>query len=183
MSTPGYESMSAVEVRRAAHVQYALSMISDIAAEYDAVVANGPRLCADAMLESFHLNIRLLADFLVKRTDARDFGPADFGVEWTIPRTPAAERLGTHWQEASTYIFHFGKNRTPENLDELDLVHHTGESLREMAKDAVEVMASFVQKVLAQPNGSPGAAAILKNGFIDACQRLGLNHERLLSPA
>lgn len=111
------------------------------------------------MLDSFYVHIRLLADFLVKPTHAKmDFGPADFGVEWTIPTTEEADRLAQYWQNASTYVVHFGRPRVPNNVMDLAAFEVGGRLFRAMAADALVVYAEFLKGLLrVTPAWSGGA--------------------------
>ena len=70
------------------HVAYSVDMVSAIAANFDAGVDALSAVDASlgpCMLDAFYVHIRLLADLLVRPTGAKDFGPADFVVEWTPP--------------------------------------------------------------------------------------------------
>lgn len=63
-----------------------------------------------ACLDSFFVNARLLAEFLVKRGNGRDFNAGDFG--WPKPTGAAADRLGGEWyQLASQQVVHLSKQR------------------------------------------------------------------------
>jgi hypothetical protein len=142
-----YELMSSPEVRRAQQIAYSVQVVSDLAANYDDTLDRGEFAFARAMLDSFYVHVRLLADFLVKRTHDLDFGPRDFGVDWAPSETPAAVRMIEYWAVASKYVVHFGRPRVPENLEDLQAFRVSGEHFRLMATDALEVFDQFVGEV------------------------------------
>lgn len=148
MASNFYELMSSPEVRHAQQIAYSVEMVSDLAANYDSTLDRGEFAVARAMLDSFYVHVRLLADFLVKRTHDLDFGPRDFGVDWAAPpEKPAAVRLIEYWAIASKYVVHFGRPRVPENLEDLQAFRVSGEHFRLMAADALEVFDLFVREV------------------------------------
>jgi hypothetical protein len=65
-----------------------------------------------ACLESFFINVRLMADFLVRTTNQRDFSAVTPVPDW-IPTSPeAADRLRTKWWPlASQLVAHFSLER------------------------------------------------------------------------
>ena len=204
MSENFHNMITSPEMRRGYQLEYSIRMISDIATGYDAAVDRGEYLCARSMLDAFFVHVRLLADFLVKATQERkDFGPADFDVEWTVPTTAEAVRLGEHWDTASKYVVHFGRPRVPENLDDLQAFEIGGKAFKDMAADALMVFAAFQRKLEAKtPAWSEDArvpdrqtepedwrvriladrTTLLRDSFIEACGKVGLDGEKLLNP-
>jgi len=194
---------SSPEMRRTYQLDYSIHMISDIAAEYDGVVDRGSLLCARSMLDAFYVHVRLLADFLVKATKGGvDFGPADFGVEWKIPTTAEAGRLGKYWDTASKYVVHFGHPRVPDDLEEVGGFEIGSRAFKAMAADSLIVFAEFMRRLESQtPPWSEGSRIpdqeaephawrdrmlsdrtnLLHDSFIEACGKVGLDGERLLS--
>lgn len=136
---------TASEVRRAQQVAFSIHMISIIAAGYDSVVDRGDMLCAYTMIDSFYVNIRLVAEFLTRRTSNMDFGPGDFVVDWSPPKSEAAKRLSIAWETASGYVVHLSTRRVPDELEDLAAFGVSGSSLRAMSADALEVFAKFVE--------------------------------------
>ncbi|MGH8775320.1 MAG: hypothetical protein ACRDWI_09165 [Jiangellaceae bacterium] len=151
MSKNFLDLITSPEMRHAHQVGYSIRMISDIATEYDAAVDRGEYVCARSMLDALYVHVRLLADFLVKTTKGdKDFGPADFDVECTVPTTAEAKRLGEYWDIASQYVVHFGRPRVPENLDGLKAFEVSGRAFKTMAGDVLRVFAGFLQQLEAQ---------------------------------
>lgn len=142
-----YELMSSQEARHADQLDYSLRMITDIIRGYDSAVDANQLICARAMLDAFYVHIRLLSDFLVKRTKHLDFGPADFGVSWDIPTSNEADNLHAYWTVASQFVVHFGQARVPERLEDLDIFQVGTPAFRAMATDALKVYAVFQRKL------------------------------------
>jgi hypothetical protein len=150
------------EVRYAHQLDWALQMISRIAVSYDDAVDLATDelrvLSVNAMLDSFYVNIRLMADFLVRDTSTKDFGPAAFGVEWTpVGRViqdgrsggDPVQNLHQYWDDSSKFVVHFGASRVPESVEELQESFPIGGTLfRQMATDAMRVCAPFLRKLI-----------------------------------
>lgn len=145
MSSNWQRLAMASEMRRAYQVAYSVRMIGDIASRYDAALDAQEFLTAQCMLDAFYVHIRLLADFLVKPTKEKDFGPREFGVEWPEPHGEAADNLRRHWQVASQYVVHFGRPRVPENIDDLRAFNVGGSFFRSIATDALAVFGLFLE--------------------------------------
>lgn len=139
--------MESPEIRRSQHVAYSVSMLGDIASTYDAAVDADDFQLARCMLDAFYVHLRLIADFLVRQTQKRDFGPSDFGVSWVPPNSLEAQVLLGHWKVASTYVVHFGRPRVPENLADLDAFRIGGAEFRRMAGDVLSVFRQFLASV------------------------------------
>ena len=146
--------------RRADHVAYSVRMLGDIVSSYDDAVDGEEFTYARCMIDAFYVHMRLLADFLVKGTNSRDFGPADFGVQWTRPDPPEADRLVEYWDQASKYVVHFGRPRVPENLEDLSAFEVDGQALRAMTADALIVLGEFVEKLESKAAEWKGGALI-----------------------
>lgn len=195
------EMAASSEMRHTLQVNYSVRMVSDIAAEYDATVDAGDLLSAACMIEAFFVHIRLLAEFLTRDLRGRDIAPADFGVSWARPATEEAQRLGRHWDTASKFVVHLGRDRVPENLGDLAAFELGGAAFREMARDALTVYALFFRAVRAATPAWAGGARIpdreaepgqwrerllfdrtdlLCEAFAEACSRVGLDHGVLL---
>jgi hypothetical protein len=56
------------------------------------------QLSAKRAVESFFVNVRLLAEFLAKDMDNRGYHARDFVPEWTKPSGDAADRLLGTWK-------------------------------------------------------------------------------------
>lgn len=136
-------------VVRSQHVAYSVEMVADVAANYNAALDALDMLSARCMLDAFYVHIRLLAEFLIHKTSAKDFGPADFGIAWDRPESEAAGRLGEAWDVASKYVVHFGHRRVPTDIDDLAEFTVDGAYFRQLATDALEVYTTFV-KALAE---------------------------------
>lgn len=208
MSTMTFrERMESKEMRHAYQLIYSIDMITEIPISYNETVDSGQMLHAVAMIDAFYVHLRLLGDFLVKETKSTDIGPADFGVQWRVPKTSAerahqsdeAKRLLNHWDVASKYVVHFGHVRVPNDLAELEVFDVDAQSMTSMAVDALTVLAPFVKAVEdgAPQGGSNHAdgqpapvpddakllierATLLRTSFDRACDRLGLDPASLI---
>lgn len=178
-----YERMSSKEMRHAYQLSYSIQMISEIPSAYDVAVDDGQDLYARTMVDAFYVHIRLLADFLVKQTKTKDFGPADFEVSWEVPTTVAAQRLAEHWSIASKYVVHFGHPRVPDDLAELEPFSIGSVWFADMAGNALTVLGRFVTAVEAQAarDDAPALsvarlrASYLRGSFDRACYQLGID--------
>lgn len=139
MDSPGW--------KHAEHVAYSVRMLGDITAGYDEAVDREEFLHARCMIDAFYVHLRLLADFLMKSTKNRDFGPEDFGIVWTGPETPEANRLAEYWSRASTYVVHFGRPRVPEQLEDLEPFQVDGQAFHAMTADALSVFSGFLDQL------------------------------------
>jgi hypothetical protein len=57
-----------------------MRMIGEIGARYRAAQDSADLIPAMAMLDAFYVHLRLVAEFLTRPTNGRDFGPIDLGV-------------------------------------------------------------------------------------------------------
>jgi hypothetical protein len=151
MSSNFYDLIASPERRRAQQLAYSVEMVGDIASQYDTSVDQGEYAFARCMLDAFYVHVRLLADFLVKATKGKDFGPFDFDVEWTTPTSQEATRLIDHWDAASKYVVHFGRPRVPEKLEDLEAFQVGGEHFHAMAADALTVFRQFLTALESGP--------------------------------
>jgi hypothetical protein len=152
--------ISSPERRHAQQLAYSVEMVGDIASSYDGALDRHEYAFARCMLDAFYVHVRLLADFLVTRTDRKDFGPADFGVEWVAPDTAGSARLSQHWDVASKYVVHFGRPRVPETLEDLAAFQIGGKHFRDMARDALDVFSEFLEELEAKTPGWEGGTRL-----------------------
>jgi len=152
--------------RRVDHLTYSLWMISSIpAARHD----ESDFLTYACMVDAFFVHVRLLAEFLVRRTPKVDFGPNDVVHSWVAPESSAAQRLSQHWALASRHVVHFSRERVPESLDDLKAIELDTATLRTMANDVLAVMSAFV--VTAEKQKIEHADR-LRSEYDEALQRL-----------
>jgi hypothetical protein len=140
-------------------VAYSVYMLGDIAGNFKGAVDAADLRLARCMLEAFYVHLRLLAEFLVKPTQGRDFGPSDFDVTWTVPDLPEAIRLTEHWQVASSYVLHFGRSRVPEDVEDLEPFLLGEDVFLAMAGDALAVFSIFLDR-LAESSAWKGGSLI-----------------------
>lgn len=152
--------MNSPERRHAQQLAYSLEMIGDIASSYDGALDRHEYILARCMLDAFYVHIRLLADFLIRPTDPKDFGPADFGVKWAAPNTAESKRLSEHWDVASKYVVHFGRPRVPEYLGDLEAFQIGGALFRSMAFDVLSVFGDFLERLEASTPRWDGGSRI-----------------------
>jgi hypothetical protein len=103
-----------------------------------------------ACLESFFINVRLMADFLVRTTDRRDFGAVTLLPDWVPTPSDAADRLRTKWWPlASQLVAHFSMERIQVDTSEpVDYVGST-EDLEVMRDDVLSVWHTWRERRLA----------------------------------
>jgi hypothetical protein len=102
-----------------------------------------------ACLESFFMNVRLMADFLVRTADQRDFGALTLVPDWVPTPTDAANRLRTRWWPlASQLVAHFSMERIQSNPSEP--VNYVGstEDLEAMRSDVLSVWNAWRERRL-----------------------------------
>lgn len=172
--------MNSPEMRYAYQLTYSMRMLGEIGSRYQAAQDSDDLFPAMAMLDAFYVHLRLVAEFLTRATNDRDFGPTDLGVDdWVAPDSAAAQRLAEYWDRASKYVVHFGHPRVPENLEELQVFEVSAAALKAMAADAFDVLQVFVARV--EANASEGAgltvgrlrAQILREELTRSVQLLG----------
>lgn len=139
-------------------------MVAEIAAHYNEAVDASDFRLARCMLDAFYVHIRLLAEFLLRAQRKGDFAPADFGVSWTSPSGPGADRLNEAWEVASKYVVHFGGRRVPGSEDDASAFIVDGAHFRQLADDAVGLFSAFVDVLAATtPDWTRGAGALIPN--------------------
>lgn len=93
-----------------------------------------------ACLEAFFINVRLMADFLVRTTDRRDFGAATLVPDWSPAPANAAYRLRTRWWPlASQLVAHFSMGRIQGDPSEPVEFVGSAEDLEAMRSDVLAV--------------------------------------------
>jgi len=147
-------------VVRSQHVAYSVKMVADIAHGYDQALDTDDFVLARCMLDAFYIHIRLLADFLLRPTQGRDFGPDDFGITWVAPTGEGSDRLLEAWGVASTYVVHFGGPRIPTGPEGLEPFKVGGQHFRDLAADALAIYAQFVNEVQTKAPPWNGGARI-----------------------
>ncbi|MFJ9941571.1 hypothetical protein [Streptomyces erythrochromogenes] len=98
-----------------------------------------------AAIESFWVNARLLAEFLVKGTDSRDWQANDFAPGWSTTNKRAKDRLLEAWVTASRHVMHLSKDRTPDKLNAVAPATH--DLYRQVAEDCRTVYEEFVANI------------------------------------
>ncbi|MEU9857501.1 hypothetical protein [Streptomyces sp. NPDC047974] len=94
-----------------------------------------------ACIESFWVNVRLLAEFLVKGTDSRDWRSGDFVSGWSSVDLEAKKRLLDAWTLASRHVMHLSKDRTPPHLP--DVAPVSDELYMQVARDCRTIYDEF----------------------------------------
>ncbi|MER6914336.1 hypothetical protein ABT354_21915 [Streptomyces sp. NPDC000594] len=98
-----------------------------------------------ACIESFWVNVRLLAEFLVKGTDVRDWQAQDFAPGWTPADREADTRMREAWTLASQHVMHLSKARTPEHLADIEPV--VAEDYQKIAQDCHVIYRDFHARI------------------------------------
>lgn len=105
---------------------------------------------ANACTESFLVNVRLVADFLLKPHVSMDLRAVDLVPEWP-PKAEVVERLGQWWDLASKHVMHMSLQRIPEDIGAIQPL--TVAEKIQMAADCRELYAAFAAKY--SPTGQP----------------------------
>lgn len=150
------DRVNSPQMRYAYQLAYSMRMLGEIGARYRTAQDSTDLIPAMAMLDAFYVHLRLVAEFLTRPTNGRDFGPIDLGVDdWAAPDIPATKRLTQYWDRASKYVVHFGHSRVPQNLEELQTFEVSADALKSMARDAFEVLAVLVSQLEDVDNEGP----------------------------
>ncbi|WP_190232796.1 hypothetical protein [Streptomyces avicenniae] len=99
-----------------------------------------PPAVANACIESFLANVRLMADFLFKGHPEKDTRAVDLVSGWQLSPL-LKERLEKWWLLASRHVMHLSRERTPEDLRDVQPV--TRDEYRQMAMDCEEAYNAF----------------------------------------
>jgi hypothetical protein len=104
---------------------------------------------ANACLEAWLIHVRLMAEYLLVRPSdpSKDFSARDFG--WRGPTAPQAD-IENMWMDASQYIVHFGKARTPPDLYDLAPLDVSISGLTHIAESVFALADEFVAYLHAQ---------------------------------
>lgn len=133
------------EAQMQLQADFAVGMVSDLP---PLIAANDlPPVAQTACLESFFMNVRLMADFLVRRTDARDFGAVTLVPKWVPTPADAANRLKEKWWPlASQLVAHFSMDRI--QADPSRPVDYAGsaEDLEAMRADVLAVWGAWLEQ-------------------------------------
>ena len=121
------------------HLGHALSMIRDLppyAADDTEEASSLPPAVSAACREDFYINVRLVADFLVKQPD-RDITASDF---LTAYHSPFASELDDLWLLASRHVVHLSRDRaTASEPEDVSL-----EGLGRVAATCTDAIEHFV---------------------------------------
>lgn len=130
------------------HIDYAAMMVDQLVPCTED--ANLPAVVQNACLESFFVNVRLLAEFLQGwGSERKDFWAMTLLPSWVPADSDLAKRLQTWWVLASQHVVHFGKPRLANHAeDDLDVTRDAGQDARRRARG-----------VQALPHGVSGLAA------------------------
>ncbi|OAR24527.1 hypothetical protein A8W25_19235 [Streptomyces sp. ERV7] len=121
-------------------VQYALQQIDGLLDYVTGQRHIAPDVVANACVESFMVNVRLVADFLIKGHETKDLRAVDLLPGWESTGE-AGERLAEWWDLASKHVMHMSRMRIPEELGAMQPLTET--EFRQMAADCREVYQAF----------------------------------------
>lgn len=125
---------------KAAHVCHALDMLSTLPKWIDH--AELPPEVQIACLESYFVNYRLLAEFLVRSPNGKDFSRRDFIAGWDPKPSAVVGRLGEDWEFASQNVVHLSRKRLPGEEEVVQSVY--SRVLAFMAARLTSVFTEFV---------------------------------------
>lgn len=125
---------------KATHVCHALDMLSTLP-QWIEHVAFPPEVRI-ACLESYFVNYRLLAEFLVRPPNGKDFSRHDFMAGWDPKPSAVVERLSDDWEFASQNVVHLSRKRLPGAEEVVQSVD--SRVLAFMAARLTSVVAEFV---------------------------------------
>jgi hypothetical protein len=102
----------------------------------------GSRAPACWMRSSFTFDCWLSSWF--GQTKPNDFGPATFHTDWSPPERASAKNLNEYWLTASKFVVHFGHERVPADIADLDVFNPSAANIRRMTADVFDVHAGSV---------------------------------------
>lgn len=103
---------SALQAQMISHAVHAMSMVRDLPRYAHDSQAEVPDVVRAACLEAFFMNVRLIAEFLVRTPKKLDFSAASIVGEWTTEESAAVDRLRDQWWiVASRHVAHFSRER------------------------------------------------------------------------
>lgn len=122
------------------HIDYAAKMVNQLVPYTED--ANLPAVVQNAYLESFFVNVRLLAEFLQGwGNEDKDFWATTLLPTWIPAGGDLGKRLKAWWVLASQHVVHFGKPRLANHAeDDLDV---TIETLGNMRDDVLGLYGRF----------------------------------------
>lgn len=130
-------------LRQVLHVGQSLRMVAGLPSARESLSDD---LLSNACLESWLVNVRLMAEFLLivegRENRRRDFSASDFG--WDGETSIETSNVKQMWLVASKHLVHFSKDRTPEDANTLDPTDVTFEGLRNVSETVLQVMEAFV---------------------------------------
>lgn len=127
---------------KAAHICHALDMLSALP-QWTEHAAFPPEVRI-ACLESYFVNYRLLAEFLVRSPNGKDFSRRDFVVGWDPTPSSNVDRIDEDWEFASQNVVHLSLKRLPEQQEVIPSVDP--QVLALMAARLTSVFSEFVGK-------------------------------------
>jgi hypothetical protein len=129
------------------YLTYSLEMIKRLP-----VPANSPDLDShvqNACLESFFVNVRLMAEFLTvphrEGQEPKDFNAWDFTSDWAPAPGEAVKRVRQQWLVASQQVVHFSRNRLQDPDSPVHLDTST-EGLKRIADDVVAIYSEWLRQ-------------------------------------
>lgn len=127
--------------RQADHVCYSMFMVAALPRERERVEGE---LAYLACLESWLVHVRLLVEFLLIRpaNQGKDFSTKDFGWDGSV--SPENARLKEFWQLASSHLVHFSRDRTPDDVYDLEAEDTSLAALVEASSQLLTVAKQFV---------------------------------------
>jgi hypothetical protein len=122
------------------HLDFAARMVDQLVPYTED--PNYPAIVQNACLESFFVNVRLLAEFLQgKGRERSDFWATALLSSWTPEDGQLDERLDQWWDLASKHVIHFGMPRLAHH--EEDALNVTLDLLKSMRDDVLTVYRRF----------------------------------------
>jgi hypothetical protein len=136
-----YQGMFGSKHQIIQHMHHALDMVSRLPDAIHRPDLDG--VVQVACLESFFVNVRLLAEFLVvphpDRGAPKDFKAWDLTANWSPTPANAVERLRNHWLLASQQVVHFSLSR----IQDPNQPEHVDTSLQGLAQIRSDVTAVY----------------------------------------
>lgn len=158
--------------RQIEHACMSLHLVSELPSEISR--AKGWTVTT-ACFESWLLNVRLLTEFfgIHPARHNSDFSAQDFQWNPTELRDQVKIELEECWSVASSFLLHFGKNRVPSDLQELDPPFDTSPAnLARITSLLLEAAQAFGQELTARGHDQAEAWSTCVS---DATQNLKVN--------
>lgn len=141
VETPGFGWAMTPHQRALIHLGYAADQVRDLLPFVVGEQQAEPDAVAAACIDSFVLNVRLIADFLAGGKPGSDLLAGDLVAGWKLDGDLRAN-LRVWYDLASKHAMHMSRKRVSEDARDVDPV--TADDFRQMASDSLAAYEVFL---------------------------------------